>query len=149
MDKNDLNKEREENAFIESSQAKLVLKHIKQERKNFDFAEYSQWLAFDKKEEDLLMLSDSIISWLSKVSEESPNKKKYMDLLNSVFRISSYCVNLETVVQSSVSKFISLKKDLDAANSSKYRQSLEFEKRELDYKKKIESLEKEIEFISK
>lgn len=147
--KEQLNKGREEEAFIEQSQAKMILKYVKQERKNFDFAEYSQWLAFDKKEEDLLVLSNTIIDWVDKLPENSTKKNSLVELLKSVFRVSSYCVNLETVVQNAVSKHISLKKDLDAANSSKYRQSLEFELKERDYKKKIEALEKEIEFLSK
>lgn len=149
MDIESLNKERDSSFFLEKKSNDLLLKLLKQERKSYDFADTSQWLAFQKKEEDLMLISTTIASWIESVPKDSPKVKPLNELLNCLFRLGSYTANLETVCQTAVSKYVSCEKSIKQCASDSYSSKLAFEKRELEYKRKIEQLEKEIEFINR
>jgi len=144
-----LNKEREADSFIEKKQVKLLMSFIKKERDRFNFADTSQWLAFEKKEQDLLVLADALTAWTIKIDKGDPRHKELMDLLKSVWSIGSYCSNLETICQSSVSKYIGLENEAKRLSSEKREASLRFQLKEKEYLHKIETLEKEIEFTSR
>lgn len=148
MDIEDLRTERASNSFLEKKSNELLLKYLKQERKEYDFADTSQWLAFQKKEEDLIYLTTTVVSWIENLPANSPKIKPLNELLNSMFRIGSYIANLETICQTAVSKYSSYEKSFKSASSEFYKSKLMFEKKEFDYKSKIEQLEKEIKFIN-
>jgi predicted transcriptional regulator with HTH domain len=133
----------------EKTQAKLHLEYVKQQRKYFEYSDASQYLLEQKKDEDLLLIQDSFVNWMDKMKKDDPRKKELTLLLQSVWRIQSYCGTLETVCKSSVSKVVEMNKLIQRLESEK--KLLELELVQVNAKHKIEKgkLEKEIEFISK
>jgi predicted transcriptional regulator with HTH domain len=133
----------------EKTQAKWHLEYVKQQRKYFEYSDASQYLLEQKKDEDLLLIQDSFVNWMDKIKKDDPRKKELTLLLQSVWRIQSYCGTLETVCKSSVSKVVEMNKLIQRLESEK--KLLELELVQVNAKHKIEKgkLEKEIEFISK
>lgn len=144
----DIQQQKEENNFIESQQKKLVMGFIKQQRERFDFADTMHWIALTKKEEDFLVLCDSFTKWILQLKANDKRKEELTELLQSVWRLQSYCVNIETIIQTSVSNYISIeKRNKDLVSEKKTLELKNLQKEKL-YQQKIEELEKEIEFIS-
>jgi len=133
----------------ERLQAKWHLEYIKQQRKYFDYADTSQYLLEQKKEDDLLLLQDAFVEWITKLKKDDARKKDLTQLLQSVWRIQNYCGTLETVCKSSVGRVVELNKTIERLESEK--RLLELEKKQLITKHELEknSLGKEIEFLTK
>lgn len=138
-------KEQEEQRKIERYQTKLILEQAKKVRERFDYADTAQWLAQDKNLEDLTIVSNAITEWILNPKITEAKKKELTELLQSVWRSMAYCQNLETVTKTAVSKYSFTEKQF-----SKYLSEIRLLKLEKTQKdKEIESLKKEIEFISK
>jgi len=54
---------------LEIKQANLHLEYLKKRRSQFDFADTSQWIALNRKEEDLLLLGDAFTRWSSALKD--------------------------------------------------------------------------------
>ena len=133
----------------EKLQAKWHLEYIKQQQKYFDYADTSQYLLEQKKEDDLLLLQDSFVDWITKLKKDDDRKKNLTELLQSIWRIQSYCGTLETVCKASVVRVVELQKTIDKLESDI--RLLELEKKQLKSKHELEinKLGKEIEFLTK
>jgi hypothetical protein len=90
----------------EKTLAKYHLEYLKQQRKYFEYADASQNLLETQKEDDLLLLQDAFMEWLKKVKPEDPRSKEFNLLLRSIWRIQSYCGNLETICRASIVKVV-------------------------------------------
>lgn len=138
-------KQREENNRLELLQAKANINLTAKVRERFNYADTSQWLAQDKNLEDLTIVSNAITEWILNPKITEAKKKELTELLQSVWRSMAYCQNLETVTKTAVSKYSFTEKQF-----SKYLSEIRLLKLEKTQKdKEIESLKKEIEFISK
>jgi hypothetical protein len=128
---------------------KYHTEYLKQQRKYFDYADTSQYLLEQQKEDDLLLLQDAFMEWLKKVKPEDPRSKEFNLLLRSIWRIQSYCGNLETICRAAVVKVVQHSKTIERLESEK--KLLELEMKQLKSKHEIEksSLEKQIEFATK
>lgn len=145
----DLNKEREENRLLEQQQIGLFTKFVRQKRERFDFADTTHWIALNKKEEDFLILCDTFTKWHNAINLEDKRRNELLDLIQTVWRLQSYCINIETIIQSSVAEYVtSEKRNLELVTENR-RKELEFILTEKKYLSKIEELGKEIEFITK
>jgi len=133
----------------EKSQAKWHTEYIRQQRKYFDYADTSQYLLEQKKEDDLLLLQDSFVEWITKLKKDDARKKDLTLLLQSIWRIQSYCGTLETVCKSSVVRVVELNKTIERIESEKRLLELEIKQMKAKHELEKNSLEKEIEFISK
>lgn len=133
----------------EKSQAKWHTEYIRQQRKYFDYADTSQYLLEQKKEDDLLLLQDSFVEWITKLKKDDARKKDLTLLLQSIWRIQSYCGTLETVCKSSVVRVVELNKTIERIESEK--RLLELQIKQMKSKHELEKnrLEKEIEFLTK
>lgn len=133
----------------EKSQAKWHLEYIKQQQKYFDYADKSQYLLEQKKEDDLLLLQNSFVEWITKLKKDDDRKKNLTQLLQSIWRIQNYCGTLETVCKSSVGRVVELDKTINKLDSEK--RLLELEIIQIKSKHELEknSLGKEIEFLTK
>jgi hypothetical protein len=129
--------------------ANYHFENLKKQRKYFDYADTSQFLLEQKKDEDLLILQGTFVEWINKLKKEDARKKEFTLLLQSIWRIESYCRNLETVCKSSVCNLGETEKKIERLESDK--RILEFEIIQIKSKYEAEknSLEKQIEFISK
>jgi hypothetical protein len=98
----------------EINQIKLLSKYLENERKNFDYADTSHWILQDKNESDLILISEKLNEWHSKAKDE--NKKQFLELIITVFRVQSYCTTIETIAKGSVAKY-----------SNEYKRNLQLE----------------------
>jgi len=133
----------------EKTLAKYHLEYLKQQRKYFEYADASQNLLENQKEDDLLLLQDAFMEWLKKVKPEDSRSKDLNLLLRSVWRIQSYCGNLETICRSAVVRVVQSEKTIERLESEK--RLLELEMKQMKSKHELEknSLEKQIEFATK
>lgn len=98
----------------ELNQIKLLSKYLENERKNFDYADTSHWILQDKNESDLILVSEKLNEWHSKAKDA--NKKQFLELIMTVFRVQSYCTTIETIAKGSVAKY-----------SNEYKRNLQLE----------------------
>lgn len=133
----------------EKSIAKWEFEKLKQQRKYFEYADASQYLLEQQKEDDLLLLQDAFVEWIGKLKKDDARGKELNLLLKSIWRIQSYCGGLETICRAAIVKFVQLEKNVERLESEK--RLLELEIKQIKAKHEIEknTLEKEIEFISK
>ena len=133
----------------EATQAKWHTEYLKQQRKYFEYADTAQYLLESQKEDDLLLLQDAFVGWIGKLKKDDPRSKEFNLLLRSIWRIQSYCGNLETICQASVVRVAQQAKTIERLESEK--RLLELEIKQLKSKHEIEknSLEKQIEFVTK
>lgn len=133
----------------EQSQAKWHLEYVKQQRKYFEYSDTAQYLLEQKKEDDLLLLQDSFVEWITKLKKEDKRKNDLTQLLQSVWRIQSYCGTLETVCKSSVARVVELNKTIDRLESEKRLLELEIKQMNIKHELEKNNLGKEIEFLTK
>ncbi len=133
----------------EKSQAKWHTEYLKQQRKYFEYADTTQYLLEQKKEDDLLLLQDSFVEWITKLKKDDIRKKDLTLLLQSIWRIQSYCGTLETVCKSSVVRVVELNKTIERIESEKRILKLEIIQMKSKHESEKNSLGKEIEFLTK
>jgi len=144
----DLHEKREFQKQIENKQSEILYNFIKKRNDSFEFADISQQMAYDKNSEDLLILNNSISEWIGKLKPNDQRFKQFNDLLFCVWRIMSYCQNLETVSKTSVSHYVMTEKrnsELSNENRILNLKLIELEKKKNE---EIDKLKKEIEFIN-
>lgn len=142
--------ERQKNSEIIKDNAllKYQLELIKSKRESFEFADKSQQLLYEKNNEDLLLLSDQLTNWLSKVKKEDSRYKDMEHLLFSVWRISNYIQTLETISKSAVSELVIEKKRADFLASENHLMKLKSMNDNQNNEALVKSLRAEIEFLN-
>lgn len=145
----DLIKEREKAKQLELLQAKNAINYIKQCRQRFDYADSAQWLAQDKNLEDLTVVSNAISEWVLNPKLGKEKKQELTELLQSTWRVMAYCQNLETVAKSAVQKYVITENRNDELLAELTQLKLKYRNLEVSTNNTIESLGKEIEFLSK
>lgn len=133
----------------EKSQAKWHTEYLKQQRKYFEYADTTQYLLEQKKEDDLLLLQDSFVEWITNLKKDDIRKKNLTLLLQSIWRIQSYCGTLETVCKSSVVRVVELNKTIERIESEKRILELEIKQITAKHEIKKNSLEAEVKFLTK
>jgi hypothetical protein len=133
----------------EKSIAKWEFEKLKQQRKYFEYADASQYLLEQQKEDDLLLLQDAFVEWIGKLKKDDARGKELNLLLKSIWRIQSYCGGLETICRAAIVKFVQLEKNVERLESEKRILELEIKQNKAKYEKQISVLEKEIEFLTK
>jgi len=128
---------------------KWEFERLKENRKHFEYADTSQYLLEQQKEDDLLILQDAFVEWIGKINQDDPRSKELNLLLRSIWRIQSYCGTLETICRAAIVKTVQLEKNVIRLESEK--RLLELEMINVKSKHEIEkkSLGKEIEHLSK
>jgi hypothetical protein len=142
-----LNEQREKEKRNEMGQARLFLDLIKKKRERWEFSDIAEQMAFDKNNEDILLVAESLGNWSSIAVGE---KKKILDdLWLGVIRISCYCNHLETVTKKSISEYRHELKTSTRLVSEKRTLELELLKQKQEYEQQIKSLKAEISFLSR
>ena len=142
----DLNKKRSEFGQNEMNHAKLVNKHFEKQRQRFEYADTAQWLLQNKNETDLIFISEKLAEWSEKAKPE--NRKQFDDLILTLFRIQSYCVNLETTCKASVAEFVSESKKVIHLESEIRKLKIENLNEVSKLKLELENVKKELEFVN-
>jgi len=129
--------------------AKYHIEQLKQQRKHFEYADTSQYLLEQQKEDDLIILQDAFVGWIGKIKQDDPRGKEFNLLLRSIWRIQSYCGNLETICRAAVVKVVQHEKRIKQLESENRLLKLESDLVISNQKTQIKKLEEEIEFTSK
>ena len=129
--------------------SRLFVERIKKQRSYFQYADESQNLLENQKEDDLLFLQEAFINWIKKLLKEDPRFDEINLLLKSVWRLQGYCGNLETICKASVVEIINLRDKID--NLESRNKILEIDKIQITnkFQTEIKKLEQEIEFTTK
>jgi len=133
----------------EKSIAKWEFEKLKNQRKYFEYADAYQSLLEQQKEDDLLILQNSFVDWITKLKKDDGRYKELDLLLRSIWRIQSYCGTLETICRASIVEMVSVEKKLETISSEKRILELEMQQMKAKYETEKNRLEKEIEFITK
>ena len=148
MDKKDLDKDREERKQIQIEQSKHWKKIQDQERKLFNEVDLISIIARTKNNDDLQLLMEKMTDWVCSAKSDNA-RKTYTELLQAVYRIHSYCFNIETTVSQAI---VMAKTAEEISNNT----TSSFSKEKLQLMLKIKSLEadkkrleNEIEFLNK
>lgn len=145
----DLIKDREKAKQLELLQSKNAINYVKQCRQRFDYADSAQWLAQDKNLEDLTVVSNAISEWVLNPKLGKEKKQELTELLQSTWRVMAYCQNLETTTKSAVQKYVITENRNSELLSELAELKLKYRNLEVSTNNTIESLGKEIEFLSK
>jgi len=144
-----LQNQKEQNKILEMKQSNLYFEFLKKQRQRFDFADTSHWIALNKKEEDFLILCDTFTKWILALKDGDKRGKELTELLQSVWRLQAYCVNLETITQASVSEYTTTEKRNLQLVSEKRLLELEIIQLKSKHEQEVKSLKSEIEFTQK
>ena len=139
------NKKREFGEF-EKNQTKLHIKFLQERRKQFEYADTAQWILEDKNQGDLIMLGEKVNDWMQKAKDS--NKKQFEDFILTLFRVQSYCTNLETLSKQSVAIYIEERKTNLRLESELKISKLELIRETSKLKSELENVKKELQFIN-
>jgi len=145
----DIQSQKEKNKILEMKQSNLHFEFLKKQRQRFDFADTSHWIALNKKEEDFLFLCDAFTKWITALKDGDKRRDELTELIQSVWRLQGYCVNLETITQAAVSDYITTEKRNLQLVSEKRLLELEIQQLKIQHEQAIKSLKAEIEFTQK
>ena len=148
MGKEQLEKDKEALNALEIDQAKHWKKIQNQERKLFNEVDLISIIARTKNNDDLQLLMEKMTDWVGSAKSDNA-RKTYIELLQAVYRIHSYCFNIETTVSQAI---VMAKTAEEISNNT----TSSFSKEKLQLMLKIKSLEadkkrleNEIEFLNK
>lgn len=122
---------------------------IKKQRVYFEYEDVSQNLLENQKDEDLLMLQDSLVNWINGIPKDDKRLVNLNLLIKSVWRIQSYCGVLETVCKASTVSIVDYQDQIKKLNSEKRLLELENIKMLNLHLLEIKKLNGEIEFLTK
>lgn len=142
----DLNQERKSNQDLELARSKLMSKFLKNQRKSFEYADISMWLLQDKNETDIIFLGEKLDDWKSKAKPESEQLKVLSEMMMTLFRIQSYCFNMETINKASVAELVLERERRKDSESESHRLKLLHLKEISSLKIELENAKKQIEF---
>jgi hypothetical protein len=143
--------ENEKKSFVEVELEQLKLHRMiwEKERKTFESIDAISYISKCKNNDDIQILMEKITEWVTLTKDNPEKNAVYVDLLKCIYRIYSYCFNIETTVgQAGVMMHTSetiLKNTVSAHNKEKMQYVLKINKLE----KELEIAKKEIEFITK
>lgn len=142
----DLNDERKANQDLETAKSKLFYKFLDQQRKSFEYADVSMWLLQDKNETDIIYLGQKLDDWKAKAKPESEQLKVLTEMMMTLFRIQSYCFNLETINKQSVAELVKERIRSKFAEDETRKLKLQHLKEISVLKIEIQNAKKQIEF---
>lgn len=147
MEKEYLDKLKDEQRHVERSQSKLLVEYLRNQDRFWEFQGLQEQIAFDKNQNDMILISEQLFEWSKKA--KNPEQKKLLDdLFMKMIRVSSYVFHLETVSKHSVTLYY---QELDTSKrmlSEKRTLQLKMEVLEIEKNAEIKALKSEIEFIN-
>tara|TARA_R100000541_G_scaffold58572_1_gene69982 strand:+ start:206 stop:661 length:456 start_codon:yes stop_codon:yes gene_type:complete len=147
MNLEDINNLKDNQRNIERSQSKLLVDYLKQQDEFWEFQGLSEQIAFDKNQNDMILLSSQISEWIEK-SKNEDQKKLLTEMFLKSIRISGYVFHLETISKHSISLYRQELANNKRLLSEKRSVELKYNQFEKESNEQIKTLKKEIEFIS-
>jgi hypothetical protein len=129
--------------------AKWHTEWLKSQRKYFVYADASQYLLEQQKEDDLLLLQEWFVGVMDKLKEGDKRGAELTLLLQSIWRIQSYCGGLETICRASIVKFTQGEERIKDLESQLKLAQYQIIQDKAKYDSETKSLRNQIEFIEK
>lgn len=141
---NNLNELKAKSKQIELQQIKFLGNILEEKRKHFDFTDLMFHTLSTKCEEDLIFISGLVNEWHTKAKEE--NKKVFLEVILSLFRIQSYVNQLETLNKEFNAKFSMDKSMYENTFSKLNSDKIKLQSDLISANEEIENLKKQIQF---
>jgi hypothetical protein len=122
---------------------------MKATQKYFEYADLSQNILEQQKDDDLLLLQDWLTGVHNKLALQDIRRKELLSLIQSTWRIDKYCGGLETICKASTVRVFTLMKKIEDLESQVKIANLQNIQDKANYKLEINKLGKEIEFLTK
>lgn len=143
----ELNERRKKEGEAERQSIGLVTKFLEKQRERFDYADTAHFILQNKNEMDLIFVSEKLGEWHTKAKEG--NKKVFLEMIMTLFRIQSYCTTMETISKGSVAEYVREVKRVSYLEGEINLMKLQHRKEIQSIKQELENAKKEIEFITK
>lgn len=144
-----LDNQRKEYSETDKAQLKLIGKFFEQRRERFESADTHLWMSQNQNSNDLLFITNSFFEWQKGLEPTSKKSKVLENMIQTMFRIESYCRQAETVSKASVSEYIEERKVNTRLESDIKTLKLKLIKMEAEFKTKLEAKNKEIDVKNK
>ncbi|MNQ85535.1 hypothetical protein D3C85_1007040 [compost metagenome] len=141
-----LKKERDEFLKRERESLEACKKIWADERKSFKQYDINSFIAKSKNDDDLTVLMERISDWVVKSQGDEKKNTLYMELLKCVYRIHSYCFNIETSISQAGAMFLSSEDIRKNTLSSHSKEKLMYVTKINQLERDLENAKKQIEF---
>jgi len=146
--KNEISTEKEELKKLQAEQLNLWKRIRGDERKRFNEVDMISVIAKSKNDDDLQFLMEKFSEWVNASKNDSSKNKVYIDLLKCLYRIHSYCFNIETTVSQAVAMAKTAEQISDNTASSLSKEKLLLMSKIKQQEQEIDRLKKELAFIN-
>ncbi|APZ82889.1 hypothetical protein [Flavobacterium phage FL-1] len=133
----------------EKSLAKWHFEKMKEARKYFDYADLSQNILEQQKDDDLLLLSDWFSELHAKLKPDDKRANELILLIQSIWRLEKYCGTLETICKASTVRVHTLTKRVEELDSQVKLANYQIIQDKAKYDLENETLKKQIEWTEK
>lgn len=138
-----------ENRKIEISLAKWDVERMKEKRRYFEYADLSQNILEQQKDDDLLLLGDWLTEVHSKLKPDDKRKDEILFLIQGLWRVEKYCGGLETICKASTVRLMNEMKRNDELESQLKLSQYQIIQDKKKYDLEVETLKKQIEWTEK
>lgn len=138
-----------ENRKQEISLAKWHVEKMKEARRYFDYADLSQNILEQQKDDDLLLLGDWLTELHNKLKPDDKRREEVFLLIQSLWRTEKYCGTLETVCKASTVRVYTLSKRIEELESQVKLANYQIIQDKKKYDLDVENLNKQIEWTEK
>lgn len=133
----------------EKTLAQYHVDKMKEQRKYFEYADLSQNILEQQKDDDLLLLQEWLTNLHSNLKKDDKRRNEILLLIRSTWRIEHYFGSLETICKASTVRVFNLLKRQEELESQVRMLGLQSIQDNAKYELEKKKLEREIEFITK
>lgn len=133
----------------EKSLAKWHVEKIKEARKYFDYADLSQNILEQQKDDDLLLLGDWLTELHNRLKPDDKRREEVFILIQSLWRTEKYCGTLEIVCKASTVRVHTLTKRIEELESQVKLANYQIIQDKKKYDLDVENLNKQIKWTEK
>lgn len=133
----------------EKSLAKWHVEKMKEARKYFDYADLSQNILEQQKDDDLLLLGEWLTEVHNKLKPDDKRRQEIFLLIQGLWRVEKYCGTLETVCKASTVRVHTLTKRVEELESQVKLANYQNIQDKAKFDQENEILKKQIEWTEK
>lgn len=127
-----------------------------QSRRDFEFAETQLFLSQQQNFEDTGMIMEKVSEWMDSIQKKKPdnysdddNYKMFNAYIRAIFRIESYCRNIEVSNKKAIVEYLNQKRETEKYIGLYSQEKLQNTHNVSKYEIRIKNLEQQLEFIEK
>lgn len=130
----------------------LAMWHVdkmKENRKYFNYADLSQNILEQQKDDDLLLMGDWLTNLHGNLKPDDKRRDEVLLLIQSLWRVEKYCGGLETICKASTVRLMNEIKRNEELESQLKLSQYQIIQDKAKYDVEVKSLKNQIEFIEK